>query len=536
LAKSRYERSFKDRGVILLKLKDIHLGSTDAKNEVLGNKPNEIERFLKSYVTPPALYVQKFSNKEKYFIVGLKGTGKTALLRYISLILENDEDSTSKFILFKSEIDEDLRKDFARAARIQVVKENSEQFDGDDFETVWRWFIYRKIGEAIQFDGSQPFQQNADLMNFVALVNSEDLSEPEKTGFMQLIPKMKKGNIEISRSPKLGLEFEWDENGKAKVNFNDLVRKADLAFSKLQSEGSRLNLFFDELELNYSTSKQHQRDSRLVRDLIVSIEKLNGTCKVRGFNICLYAAVRSEVLGSVDALGKEINKPMADFGAEILWYQPRVQADLQPLLHIVEQRINNARQEHGLDCLSSENLWKDYFPKSINMQSPQAHILDSSWYRPRDIVRLLVSAQEQYPDAISFNQQTLDAVRKKYSTACWVEMTEELKVKYKANDIDGIKFIFYGFRSISSFNDLSTRAEKTAKDHDETAVLMKNFPLKTILKDLYRIGAIGNIEQTSNKDKIRYSFRGDDELLFDKRFIVHPALTAHLSMTIGRPK
>lgn len=512
----------------MIKLKDIPLGSTDAKNEILSSTPEEIDRFLKSFVTPPALTIEKFINRQKYYIVGLKGTGKTALLRYISLKLEEEDNSISSFVLFKSEVDEDLRKDFSHAARVQTISENSDTFDGDDFEAVWRWFIYRKISSVIHDKSAQPFQANAKLAEFNALVNSEVLTKPEKAGLMSLVPHIRKGNIEISKSPKLGLELEWDENGKAKINFNDLVRRADLAFQELTPNLQRLNVFFDELELNYGTSKQYQRDSRLVRDLIVSVEKLNAIAKSKGFNLCLYAAVRSEVLCSVDALGKEINKPITDFGSVILWNRPGLDAAQQPLLHIVEQRINNARLEKGLSSLKSDELWQQYFPKEINRQKPQVYILHNSWYRPRDVVRLLISVQDQYPDEISFLLQGLEAVRKAYSNASWVELTEELKAKYKPAEIDGIKFIFYGYKQIASLSELMSRSELIKNDHQETADLLKNKQLKQILKDLYRIGVIGNIDK--NRDRMRFSFRGDDEILFDNDIIVHNALKGHLSI------
>lgn len=514
----------------MLRLNDIFLGSTDAKNEVLCNEPSEIERFLKSYVTPPALSVEKFKKRSKYFVIGLKGTGKTALLRYVSLKLEEDDNAVSKFILFKTDIDEDLRKNFTRAARIQLVDENSESFDGDDYETVWRWFIYRKIVEVVS-DGQdcQIFQKNSLLSKFCAIVGSEVLSNSDKGGVMSLIPSIKKGNIEISKSPKFELELDWDKNGRAKINFNDLVRRADQAFGELTPDTQRLNLFFDELELNFSSSKLYQRDSRLVRDLILSIEKLNGVAKGKGFNLCLYAAVRSEVLNSVAALGKEINKPMSDFGTEILWNRSGLDATQQPLLHIIEQRINNARLENGAPALNSIELWNQYFPKEVHHKRPQVYILHNSWYRPRDVVRLLIAAQEQYPDETSFSLHALEAVRKKYSSASWVEMTEELKAKYKASDIDGIKYIFYGFKQISTLSEVITRAEAVAADHIETSGLLKKSAIKNILKDLYRIGIIGNIDKS--REKMRFSFRGDDEILFDHDIFVHNALKAHLSIS-----
>ena len=512
----------------MLKLKDISFGSIDAKNEVLSNTPEEVNRFLASFVIPPALTIGKFLSRQKYYIVGLKGTGKTALLRYISLKLESDEESSSSFVLFKSDVDEDLRKNFARAARVQLVDENSDSYDGDDYETVWRWFIYRKIAALLQDGRAKPFQDNAHLSSFIALVSSEALTKLERTGVMRLVPNIRKGTIEISQSPKLGLEFDWDDKGRAKVNFNDLVRKADHAFQKLNPATDRLNIFFDELELNYASAKQYQRDSRLVRDLVVSIERLNAVFKQKGYPICLYAAIRSEVLSAVDALGKEINKPITDFGTVILWNRPGLDAAQQPLLDVVEQRINNARVEAGLAALASPEVWSQYFPNKIDEKKPQIYILHNSWYRPRDVVRLLISVQDQYPEEERFILQGLEAVRKAYSTASWIELTEELRAKYKPTDVDGIKYIFYGYKQISTFAELSMRADKVASEHDETKSLLDRTRLREVLKDLFRVGIIGNIDH--RREKMRFSFRGDDEILFEHDIFIHNALRAHLSI------
>lgn len=513
----------------MLKLKDIPLGSIDAKNEVLSNTPEEIERFLASFVTPPALAIERFYARQRYYIVGLKGTGKTALLRYISLKLEEGGRSFSSFVLFKSEVDEDLRKDFTKAARVQLVEENAEIYDSDDYETVWRWFVYRKIASIIQEGACKPFQENSNLSSFIALVSSEVLSKPESTGFMRLVPKIRKGHIEISNSPKLGIEFDWDEKGRARVNFNDLVRRADKAFKGLQPGTERLNVFFDELELNYGTSKQFQRDARLVRDLIVAVERLNADSKQLGYSVCLYAAIRSEVLNAVESLGKEINKPVADFGSVIQWNRPGLDAAQQPLLSIVEQRVNRARKEHSMPELSNADVWKEYFPAAISQQKPQVYILHNSWYRPRDVVRLLIAVQDQYPNESSFVLQGMEAVRKQYSTASWIELTEELKARYKPAEVDGIKYIFYGYKKISTLHELSVRADLMASQHKETKQLLDRFELRDVLKDLFRIGVIGNIDR--KRERMRFSFRGDDEILFDQDVFVHHALRAHLSIS-----
>lgn len=515
-----------------MKLVDIYLGTTDAKNELLTNSPEERSRFKKLYVVPPALIIDKYISHSKYFITGLKGTGKTALLRYISIVLDEQKNTISKFILFKSEVSEETKKDFSKASRIEEVIENSSDFEGNDFENIWRWFIYKVISDMIIQGDIDVFQKNENLSKFHTLMRSEKIEDNDRGFFSKLIPSIRKGNIEISKDPKLNLDFDWDSNGIAKVSFYKIIQEADSAFQLLQPSNDGVNIFFDELELNYTTKKQYQRDSRLLRDLIVTIERLNSISKKSGFNLCLFAAIRSEVLNSVDSLGKEINKPLTDFGTDIVWNRAGVDSIQQPLLHIVEQRINNSREEFGLEILHPTDLWSNYFPKLIHQKKPQTYLLHNSWYRPRDIVRLLLSAQESYPEENIFSTQSLEAIRKRYSSACWVELTEELKAKYKSEEINGIKNILYGYTQISTIQEISIHAESIAQSYIETKKLLEKNSITEILIDLYRIGVIGNYsnESQSGKKRFRFSFRGDDDILLGQKIYIHNALKAHLSI------
>lgn len=508
-----------------MRLKDIYLGSIDAKNELLANSPDERARFTASFVVPPNLTIEEFVNREKYYVLGLKGTGKTALLRYISIRLEEVDKAYSSFILFKSEIDEDMRTDFGKTARLLFATANPDSFEGTDFEAIWRWFIYRKIVEAVTSNGSSPFQNNSGWEEFRALVLSEAMQN-KRTGLMRLVPKLTKGQIELSKDPKLSLDLEWDSKGTARMKFVDLVRKADAVFADLQPSDSRLNLFFDELELSYSADSQYDRDVRMLRDLIVSIEKINGVGKAKGFDLCLYAAIRSEVLSAVASLGKEINKPLSDFGTEILWNRPGHDASRQPLIYIIEQRLASARGEHNLKPLKSAELWSTYFPAQLEKMAPQRYILHQTWYRPRDVVRLLRAAQEQFPQETSFTSHVFENIRKKYSTACWVEVTEEMKARYSSLGIDGIKKLLYGIRPPVSTRFLEDRLDSLRREHAEVNHLAKKASVQALISDLFRIGVLGNTAH----GKMRWSFRGDDEVLPEQALVIHNALRSYLSI------
>lgn len=508
-----------------MRLKNIYLGSIDAKNELLADSPDERVRFTASFVVPPNLTIEEFVNREKYYVLGLKGTGKTALLRYIAIRLEEIERAYSSFVLFKSEIDEDTRMEFGKTARLLFATANPESFEGTDFEAIWRWFIYRKIVEAVATNGSSPFQQNARWDEFKALVRSEAMKS-QPTGLMRLVPKITKGQIELSKDPKLALDLEWNSKGTARMKFVDLVRKADAIFADLQPSDDRLNLFFDELELSYSADSQYDRDVRMLRDLIVSIEKINGVSKAKGFALCLYAAIRSEVLSAVASLGKEINKPLSDFGTEILWNRPGHDASRQPLIYIIEQRLSSARGEHHMKPLKSSELWATYFPVQIEKMAPQRYILHQTWYRPRDVVRLLRAAQEQFPDEISFTAHVFENIRKKYSTACWVEATEELKTRYSSIGIDGVKKLLYGIRPPVTMKFLEDRIATLRRVHNEVDHLAKKASAQALVVDLFRIGVLGN----AANGKMRWSFRGDDEVLPEQGLVIHNALRSYLSI------
>ena len=65
----------------LVKINDIHAGMEDAKNDIKRNKRD----FLDSYENPPSLDFQgQFIDGVKCFIIGDKGLGKTAAMRYLN--------------------------------------------------------------------------------------------------------------------------------------------------------------------------------------------------------------------------------------------------------------------------------------------------------------------------------------------------------------------------------------------------------------------------------------------------------------------
>jgi hypothetical protein len=260
-----------------IKLKDLKIGKIDAKNELIDESESSIQQFKKSYVIPPTIDIEPFLKKEVYFVTGLKGAGKTALLRFISLELEEKYNHYSRFFLFKSEFDEDIKKEFSKLQSKNKthaeLHENNDLEDEDSYKSYWRWFIYKKIIE-FQNENShiEIFQKNSDWSKFVDLVDS--INE-EKKSFKRFFPKLKRGRVVVNKNPTIEAEFEPRDSTIIEIEFSDLINSIDNKFERLIAGSDCLNLFFDELELSHFKNKQYEKDARLIRDLIKTIEKIN---------------------------------------------------------------------------------------------------------------------------------------------------------------------------------------------------------------------------------------------------------------------
>ena len=81
-----------------ISLKDIYAGKPDAKDEIVFNG---IDDFLETLIVPSNFNMDGIIAGDKFFITGLKGTGKTALIFHLDVLLrERDKSACTSFIFF----------------------------------------------------------------------------------------------------------------------------------------------------------------------------------------------------------------------------------------------------------------------------------------------------------------------------------------------------------------------------------------------------------------------------------------------------
>lgn len=504
--------------VNILPLDKLIFGKTDALNELTDFGE---DWFVRAFFPYAKYKIDDFINGKSYYICGEKGTGKTALLKYLQCKLAESRDNLIIPIRFKSDFDNEDKKSMVRAAANvkEATAEGLEDFkEGTDAVIVWQVYILNKLLSKSEETGEyQLFEEDKTFRDFRVLLK---VVYPQSIN--RIVPELKRGQIKIGGNFKDVLSGELQleiglKDAADSISFNHIAKNILSKFEKLHFWGNTAYILFDELELSIRSPKEHTRDIKLVRDLVLAIDRLNGICKSYGYDIHIIASVRTEVIKSVHAAGFEINKSIEDYGVSISWYQRGGNYQSNQLLKLIENKIIASEELNGIT--EHGNIWEKYFPSTINGIDTRRYILNYSWMHPRDIVRLMNQVLLQHDTETKFTQEMFDRAMKDYSARSWGEIVEEMSLKYRAIDIAAIKSILTNVEVPFTFSYLSQRVNQL-KEMDETIDdFNQRFRLADMLKDLFSFGIIGNTGA-----RMIFKFMEDDDLSLAEDMIIHKPL------------
>lgn len=511
-----------------IKIKDLYAGKPDAKDEI---NFEGLESFIKTVVIADHFNIDLLTSGNHCFITGFKGTGKTALLFYLDEKLKSEDPATSSsFIFFKEDFTDAKRDELQHLSnRIlsSVSVENGALIEAKEFEYIWRWIILKQI-----VNDNETYSDNL-------FVNDEHWQEFEKTVGLIKAPKNKR-KIFIPNKIKFALtykepstmaeyspEVEVDFQNQSSEHYQDfvsLVDRAEEMLLRLTRTDIPYYIFVDELEAYYGEKSVFERDLCMIRDLIFTVKRFNTHfARSKMKKTKMICSVRSEILNSISRfiLTKEINKAVSGFSVPLNWNYATTSSYAHPIIQILLKRIAvcSDSEEDSLD------IYKKWFPEQIRGIEPANYILNNSWCKPRDIVRLITVAKNGlYNNSSYFTQNVFDSATKTYADDSLQEIKEEMRALYDTDEIDDIITCFRGYRTVFSLNDLRKRVDDLFKD----TVMDKKF--KQVLNDLYRLGFLGNFLPASKT--YRWQHRGDPDLIMSEewRLCIHHALYGALSL------
>lgn len=501
-----------------LPLDKLMFGKTDAFNEL---KEFGSDWFTQSFLPYEKYKINNFLNGKSYFICGEKGTGKTALLRYLQCELAEDPYNLVIPIRFKTDFDSEDKKSMIRAsANIkEVTAEGWDEFqDNADSVKVWQIYILNKFFNIYQTEGAYHFFEDSRELGVIKKLLAVVYPEYKN----KIVPKVKRGQLKISApimkllDADLQLELGLDEQSE-NISFNRIAKSILNRFSHLSYDRNKAYIIFDELELSVRSEKDNKRDVKLVRDLILAIDQLNEICKLNNFDIHIIASVRTEVINSVYSSGYEINKSIEDYGVTISWYQKGGNYQTHPLIKMIENKIIASEEIYGIT--EHGDIWEKYFPPKINEIDTRKYILSYSWMHPRDVVRLMNQVLHQLNQETIFTQEMFDRALKDYSSASWNEIVEGMSLIYSKDDIKALKLIFTNIEVPFTYQSVVKKIDKLSKIDDRVLKFKEKNNLRKVFDDLFDFGVIGNTGQ-----RMIFKFMDDPDLALSGDMIIHKPL------------
>ena len=514
--------------MIPIKIKDLYAGKPDAKDEIeVGN----IKNFVGSFIVPPNWDIDRLCSEPFYFVTGYKGTGKTALLRYIEdKIINRFPYTCSSFILFKEDFPEVKRFNLAETSKrmFNSISIDKQLFaDGGDFQFIWRFFFLSKFLNDNEQNNNGLFvrDENWDLfkqkMNEIFSLNEFKLKWFSNVKFSMSFPSL----FTVS-----GMVNSEEDQQKYQKIIN-LIEESDVLLQQLIRTDTPYYIFVDELEAYFSDETVFVRDLRLIRDLLFTIHKYNKVFQKQKSQTKIIGAVRQEILNAINQKidSRELNKIISGFSQPLNWEYNNTTSLLHPIMQIFLKRILITCNAKGFPEQTLENVYEKWFPQKVHGKDPVSYILTNCWNKPRDIVRMLIAAQNSIEcNASAFTQSVFDSFRKTYSLESLNEIKEELSALYSTQEIDEIFSCFNGFKISFSFQELQERLRIL---YPNSSLYPK---LLTVLRDLFRIGVIGNVSTLSHDHRWYHRGNTDLQIVDDWNIYVHQALHSALSLTSQR--
>lgn len=510
-------------------IRDLYTGKPDAKDEI---SFEGLDEFIKTFVIAEHFQIDSLLYGSNCFITGFKGTGKTALLFYLdNKLQEEDATACTSFIFFKENFTETRRTELQTLSTrmlSSISVESDALLNVRDFEYIWRWLFYKRIVSDNEEYHRNLFVDDENWLKFERkIAEIRDPANKKKSVIPNKI-RLATQYKDLGGMGEIAPEIEVDlqnDRGDNYQRFISLIDEAEVLFSRLTKTDIPYYIFVDELEAYYGEKQIFTRDLSLIRDLILTVKRFNTMFSKFGIaHTKIICSVRSEILNAISrfTITKEINKVTSGFSVPLNWAYSNTSSYRHPIIQILLKRISVCEKKN---C-DFKDIYGRWFPERIHDIEPANYILNNSWCKPRDMVRLLSSAKNSIQNNNNtFNQAVFNSLSKAYSEESLTEIKEELRALYNPQEIDTIINCFMGYKTVFSVKRLRQRIAT----YFPGSVMDTNF--SQVLDDLYRLGFIGNFMPASKV--YRWQHKGDERIIIadEWRLCVHYAL--HGALSIG---
>lgn len=262
----------------------------------------------------------------------------------------------------------------------------------------------------------------------------------------------------------------------------------------------------------------------MIRDLLFTVKNLNG---VLGDGTKIICSVRPEILNAINRFveSKQLHKIMQGYDERLTWEHTNTNSFSHPIIGVLLRRIQSAEEKNDNSSITEKKIINKWFVPQVYNKHICTYILDNTWHKPRDIVRMLLAAQSKNSREFTiFNQNTFETFMPAYSKQCLIEVREEMHALYTAEEIEDIFNCLQGFKKLFTFEEIKKRAETMFPASAFATDTLK------VLRDMYRAGVVGNYNSMDKTQRWQHKEQYNLIIGSPWQIVIHPSLRIELSV------
>lgn len=521
----------------MLKITDLNFGFNDAVNY----KRRESKNFLnKVFFRTEEL--DRLCERNTFFLIGEKGTGKTAYAVYLS---NNDYQETLSTIHYIEETD------YQKFVQMKI----REHLTLSDYIDIWKVIIYLLLSKKItdyepvgflSYPKSIKFRSlNAAVEEYYAKAFS-----PEIIHAIKFIEKSKIAAELISKYAKAGGE-QSDEmtfyESRFQINLMYIQKKFEEAFATLKLNKNHL-LFIDGIDLRPSNIEYNDYLD-CVKGLANAVWSINNDVfpqiKDSPGRLKVILLVRPDIFDSIGLQNR--NNKIRDNSVLLNWNTTYKNYRNSKIFEMAGKLLG--AQQSPVE--EYEKAWDYYFPYTIENKSIHKNSADEdpsfigflrySLYRPRDIVTMLsilknnFKEQKQNQNRVFYKSDFyhVEFVRE-YSEYLLGEVKDQLSFYYTTNDYElFLKFFEYlKSRSKFSYDEYMSSYQNFVKYLDTNSIKRPKFfeAPDVFLQFLYELNVIFYIEKVAGGNYIRLCLRERNPTNLSPKIKAHQIYQVHYGL------
>jgi len=526
----------------MLRIDELNFGFNDAEN--YRRKENK-ELFNKIFVRTEEL--DKLLHTNIYFLLGEKGTGKTAYAVYLSNNYYKNHQCRINYI-----------RETEYQKFITLKKEKHLQLS--DYTSIWKVIICLLIAQKISED-----EEDGSLLNsFFKFKNLKKAIDeyysyaftPEIIYAINFIENSKLAAELLSKYIKVGGELNTN------ISFSESHFQTNLLFIQKEFEDALRSiklkknhlLFIDGIDIRPG-SIPHADYLECIKGLANAVWSINNdffsSIKDSPGRMRVVLLMRPDIFVSLNLQNQ--NNKIRDNSILLDLITTYQDYRISPLFKIVDQ-LMSAQQKEKLDI---GKAWDYYFPyKAVNFKTKRIEdssfipFLRSSFYRPRDFISMLSILKDNFikknkNSTAVFQEEDFEEndFKRNYSDYLLGEIKDHLTFYYSGKDYElFLKYFQYLDGKINfTYEEFTSAFSKLYSYVSKNKLNMPDFmgSPDLFLQFIYELNVIGYLEEAKDEFFIHWCFKDRNysniapKIRTHIRYVVHYGLSKALNL--GKP-